>query len=74
MPHSLQKLYPKEMETAKEPPLFIHTHPPCFFKLYPSISTSFIQVPDEWKKAIIVPLDKGKRSKDEFNNYRDNFV
>ncbi len=27
-------------------------------------------VPDEWKKAVIVPLHKGKGNKDECNNYR----
>ena len=26
------------------------------------------EVPDEWKKAIIVPLHKSKNSKDECNN------
>ena len=28
------------------------------------------EVPDEWRKAIIVPLHLGKGSKDECNNYR----
>ena len=28
------------------------------------------EVPDEWKKAFIVPLHKSKGSKDECNNYR----
>ncbi len=29
------------------------------------------EVPDEWKKSVIVPLHKGKGSKDECNKYRD---
>ena len=28
------------------------------------------EVPDEWRKAVIVPLHKGKGSKNECNNYR----
>ncbi len=28
------------------------------------------EVSDEWKKAVIVPLHKGKGNKDECNNYR----
>ncbi len=28
------------------------------------------EVPDKWRKAIIVPLHKGKGNKDECNNYR----
>ena len=27
------------------------------------------EVPDKWMKAIIVPLHKGKNSKDDCNNY-----
>ena len=27
------------------------------------------KVPDEWKKAIIIPLHKGKGNRDECNNY-----
>ena len=29
------------------------------------------EVPDEWKKAIIVALHEGKGSKNECNNYRE---
>ena len=28
------------------------------------------EVPDEWRRAVIVPLHKGKGSKSECNNYR----
>ena len=28
------------------------------------------EVPDEWRRAVIVPLHKGKGSKSESNNYR----
>ncbi len=28
------------------------------------------EVPDEWKKAVMVPLHKGKGNKDECNNFR----
>ena len=28
------------------------------------------KVQDEWKKAIVVPMHKGKGSKDECNNYK----
>ncbi len=28
------------------------------------------EVPDQWKKAVIVPLHEGKGNKEECNNYR----
>lgn len=32
------------------------------------------EVPDDWRKVLIVPLHKGKGNKNDCNNYRDKFA